>query len=192
MKLTEKTKRYLLVLGGILLGAGLLIGIWLQLKPKAVQQERFGMETGEDAEITLDLEQNGGQAGETETGDGREETEAESLQIETELGTGAGQEGEDTSKNEADDGQKRETVQSIQPDVKKPEVSEEALKNPEQQPEENVPVETTGQEEPQAGDTDGGQIFIPGFGWVENEGGGSSGTVTQDMYENGNKIGVMD
>ena len=43
-----------------------------------------------------------------------------------------------------------------------------------------------------AGDTDGGQIFIPGFGWVENEGGGSSGTVAQDMYENGNKIGVMD
>ncbi|MFR3367923.1 MAG: DUF6550 family protein [Gallintestinimicrobium sp.] len=33
---------------------------------------------------------------------------------------------------------------------------------------------------------------MPGFGWVENEGGGSSGTVAQDMYENGNKIGVMD
>ena len=47
-------------------------------------------------------------------------------------------------------------------------------------------------DEPQAGDTSGGQIYIPGFGWVENHGGGGSGTVAEDMYENGNKIGIMD
>ena len=47
-------------------------------------------------------------------------------------------------------------------------------------------------DEPQAGDTSGGQIYIPGFGWVENHGGGGSGTVADDMYENGNKIGIMD
>ena len=46
--------------------------------------------------------------------------------------------------------------------------------------------------EPQAGDTEGSQIYIPGFGWVDNQGGGSSGTSAGDMYENGNKIGSMD
>ena len=46
MKLTEKAKRYLLVLGGILLCAGLLVAIWFQLKPEAVPEERFEAETG--------------------------------------------------------------------------------------------------------------------------------------------------
>ena len=45
MKLTEKAKRYLLVLGGILLCAGLLVAIWFQLKPEAVPKERFEAET---------------------------------------------------------------------------------------------------------------------------------------------------
>lgn len=47
-------------------------------------------------------------------------------------------------------------------------------------------------EQPQAGDTSGNQIYVPGFGWVENHGGGGSGTAAEDMYENGNKIGIMD
>ena len=57
MKLTEKAKRYLLVLGGILLCAGLLVAIWFQLKPEAVPEERFEAETGEVTEITVDMEQ---------------------------------------------------------------------------------------------------------------------------------------
>lgn len=192
MKLTEKAKRYLLVLGGILLCAGLLVAIWFQLKPEAVPEERFEAETGEVTEITVDMEQEEEKGQGAQNGDGIVETEPESLQAETELETESGETAQDGLENGADDGQEKDTVQSIQPDVKKPEVPEEALKNPDQQPGENAPGETTGQEEPQADDTDGGQIFIPGFGWVENEGGGSSGTVAQDMYENGNKIGVMD
>lgn len=46
MKLTEKAKRYLLVLGGILLCAGLLVAIWFQLKPEAVPEERFEQKPG--------------------------------------------------------------------------------------------------------------------------------------------------
>ena len=192
MKLTEKAKRYLLVLGGILLCAGLLVAIWFQLKPEAVPEERFEAETGEVTEITVDMEQEEEKGQGAQNGDGIVETEPESLQAETESETESGETAQDGLESGADDGQEKDTVQSIQLDVKKPEVPEEALKNPDQQPGENAPGETTGQEEPQAGDTDGGQIFIPGFGWVENEGGGSSGTVAQDMYENGNKIGVMD
>lgn len=35
-------------------------------------------------------------------------------------------------------------------------------------------------------------VWIPGFGWIEDNGGGNVGTVAEDMYESGNKIGIMD
>lgn len=35
-------------------------------------------------------------------------------------------------------------------------------------------------------------VWIPGFGWIEDNGGGNVGTIAEDMYENGNKIGIMD
>lgn len=48
---------------------------------------------------------------------------------------------------------------------------------------------------PQSGDRaiiDGEpHIWIPGFGWVKGESGRSIGTFAADMYENGNKIGIM-
>lgn len=45
---------------------------------------------------------------------------------------------------------------------------------------------------PSHGDTKDGMIYVEGFGWIPNEGGGGSGTEAGDMYENGNKIGIMD
>ena len=71
MKLTEKAKRYLLVLGGILLCAGLLVAIWFQLKPEAVPEERFEAETGEVTEITVDMEQEEEKGQGAQNGDGR-------------------------------------------------------------------------------------------------------------------------
>ncbi|WP_270809979.1 DUF6550 family protein [Hungatella effluvii] len=99
--------------------------------------------------------------------------------------------------------------QAIQPSPEKPTTPpEEVLNNPAQKPDgekvEGTPVAEEHEAvvqpskppaqagEPQAGDTHDGQIYIPGFGWVENNGGGGSGTVVEDMYENGNKIGIMD
>lgn len=35
------------------------------------------------------------------------------------------------------------------------------------------------------------QIYLLGFGWIKDESGESYGTFAADMYENGNKIGVM-
>lgn len=35
------------------------------------------------------------------------------------------------------------------------------------------------------------QVYLLGFGWIKDEGGGSVGTVAADMYENGNKIGII-
>ncbi len=45
---------------------------------------------------------------------------------------------------------------------------------------------------PQNGEVKDGKIYIEGFGWVDYNGGGTSGTQAGDIYENGNKIGVMD
>ena len=140
MKLTEKMKKNLAILGGVLIGIGLIAAIGMQF----------------------------GRAPQTD-----------------------------------------QTTQSIQPKPTKPEPpSKEILTDPTQKPDGTkqdtppVPVDheavekpsepVADPEQPQAGDTSGNQIYVPGFGWVENHGGGGSGTAAEDMYENGNKIGIMD
>lgn len=100
------------------------------------------------------------------------------------------------------------TEQTIQGDVEKPkDPTKEQLTDPTQKPNgEKVetqpepvdhnkvekPTETPkSNDEPQGGDTNNGKIYVPGFGWIEDVGEGE-GTVAEDMYENGNKIGNMD
>ena len=56
-----------------------------------------------------------------------------------------------------------------------------------EEPKESDPVKDT----PTHGTTKDGLIYIDGFGWIPNKGGGGSGSTAEDMYENGNKVGVM-
>ena len=35
-----------------------------------------------------------------------------------------------------------------------------------------------------------GMVYVPGFGWIESQG-PNQATYAEDMYENGNKIGIM-
>ncbi len=44
---------------------------------------------------------------------------------------------------------------------------------------------------PKHGDKKDGMIYINGFGWIVDEGGGSRSEYAEDMYENGNKIGYF-
>ncbi len=44
---------------------------------------------------------------------------------------------------------------------------------------------------PQHGDKKDGMIYINGFGWIPDEGGGSKSEYAGGMYENGNKIGYF-
>lgn len=101
------------------------------------------------------------------------------------------------------------TEQTIQEDVEKPkEPTEEQLTDPTQKPNGDKvetppepvehdkvekPAETPKSNDvPQGGDTNNqGKTYLPGFGWIENSG-ENQGTVAEDMYENGNKIGNMD
>ena len=45
--------------------------------------------------------------------------------------------------------------------------------------------------EPHNGQTSGDYIYVNGFGWIFNEGGGGEGSVNYEMYCNGNKIGYF-
>ena len=78
-----------------------------------------------------------------------------------------------------------------------PEIEDEnMLTNPDAEPiyelEQTEPQQTElPSNTPKHGDTKDGKIYINGFGWVVDEGGGGSGEPAPDMYENGNKIGYF-
>lgn len=198
MKLTEKTKRYLAIGGGAVICIGLVAAISLQFGKMPAGEDTLPEESSAVTEIVVD-------PGEVQI---EESDSAADLVIKPETGTET--EPEETAYPvDSRPAQTDQTEQSIQPDVTKPEEpSEDVLTDPTKMPD-GTKVETpptpvghdevvtpTEQEpapgEPQAGDTQNGQIYIPGFGWVQNNGGGGSGTVAEDMYENGNKIGIMD
>ena len=56
-----------------------------------------------------------------------------------------------------------------------------------QPPEEVITADTT----PANGTIKGDMIYIIGFGWIDNEGGGGEGTYDHEMKTNGNKIGCF-
>ena len=80
-----------------------------------------------------------------------------------------------------------------------PEITDEAvLTNPDVIPEytpEQTTVADTSDEQPadtpKHGEKKDGKIYINGFGWVTDNGGGGQAEYADDMYENGNKIGYF-
>ncbi len=77
-----------------------------------------------------------------------------------------------------------------------PKVEDEAVLTDPAAPPEYEPQQTTvtaapeqKSDTPNHGETKDGKIYINGFGWVKDEGGGGTGYVDTEMYQNGNKIG---
>ena len=74
---------------------------------------------------------------------------------------------------------------------------EEMLTNPDKEPTyeseqtEVKPQSETISDTPKHGDTQDDMIYINGFGWVKDEGGGGIGYTDTEMYQNGNKIGYF-
>ena len=92
------------------------------------------------------------------------------------------------------------TAQTIQGDVSKPEYTEEQLRNPDQKPngekvteDEVEPSENTPKtdNQPQGGDTKDGQIYVPGFGWITDNGGGGQGTTVDGDGDINKQVGSM-
>ena len=77
----------------------------------------------------------------------------------------------------------------------KPVVKDEgALKNPDTPPvydKEQTTVEEKSSE-PKSGDKKDGKVYIPGFGWVKDEGGGSQGKVGKSDGDINKQVGIMD
>lgn len=66
-------------------------------------------------------------------------------------------------------------------------------KEPNYKPEQTEvkPQQETPSDTPKHGDKKDGQIYIDGFGWIKDEGGGGIGYTDNEMYQNGNKIGYF-
>lgn len=194
MKMTEKTKRNLAIGGGAVICIALIAAIGLQFGKAPAGEDVLPVDTPPASEVVVD-------PGEAATG----KTEEKELVIET--GSKETEPETDSTKPvDARPAQTDQSEQSIQPEVTKPAEPEETVKtDPTQKPDgtkvetppapveheevvtptETVPVT----DQPQGGETQGGKVYLPGFGWVTDT--GSDGTTADDMYENGNKIGEM-
>lgn len=215
MKLTEKAKRYLAVGGGAVVCIALIAAISLQFKKAPMGEDTVPESSRQTADLLIDPSGGTGSRDEkgepateqgtvAETKTAKAEMKGTEIVIQPNASTESAGQAVDARPAQTD-----QTEQSIQPEPTKPEApKEETLKDPAVKPDgtkvegepeavEHDAVERPAETEstagtPQAGDTSGSQIYVPGFGWVENHGGGGSGTVAEDMYENGNKIGIMD
>lgn len=101
-------------------------------------------------------------------------------------------------------------VQSMQPTPVKTENQKPAEASDEESSEESTEGTKTGEvdtakktvmreqpstensDTPKHGDIQGDKIYFDGFGWVDYNGGETIGIPAHDIYENGNKIGIMD
>lgn len=87
----------------------------------------------------------------------------------------------------------RRTNRPLPPQIE----DEEMLTNPDKEPTyepeqtEVKPQPETPSDTPKHGDRKDGMIYINGFGWVKDEGGGGIGYTDTEMYQNGNKIGYF-
>lgn len=163
--MNTKMKKWLAVAGGLLICAVLAVLI----------ASRFSTEQPQDAPLPEPASEAGavavGLVGEAES------TEKEEVVtvVKPEIESSQSAEGGAVSSGAA---------QTIQPDVSKPETaadtdephtapSDPRYTDPESKPDNGAqsPQSST----PQNGDTSGGQIYVEGFGWVENHGGGGSG-----------------
>ena len=179
----EKTKKMLLmtvlIAAAVLLVAGISMRLYKDTKKDVPASTEAPMET----EVVVDTEAESVPEKEPET---------EELVIETEK----------TNEINASD-------QNLQPDPVKteeekptepPTVKEDSnLENPAVEPQYEEPATKPAEQSagtntdntPSNGQTKDGMIYIEGFGWVTDEGGGGVGIQDDQIYENGNKIGIM-
>lgn len=193
ISMTMKTKRGLAICGGTALCAALALLIAMRFAPDGEQQLTPSIpETASSPTVNADISaSNKGNPENTESSDSG--TEA-TLQPEIDFDDFIENGGIEINQDFTDP--KSNTGQSTPPDP--PKIEDGAmLTNPNTEPtytpEQLRPNTQTTSEpnsgSPKHGDTKNGMIYINGFGWVKDEGGGGRGETASDMYENGNKIG---
>ena len=170
--INDKTKRRLIVSGGLIISVILIILISAQFRKEPIAEAELPNESEETVDIILETPQN---------------TEKEEQIIVPEI--------EITDTETKDNGAiDTGTEQTIQGDPEKPkEPTKKQLEDPTQKPNgEKVetppepvehdkvekPAETQKKnDEPQGGDSNNGKIYVPGFGWIDDVGEGQGTTV---------------
>lgn len=176
----DSTKKRLIIAGLVAVSVLLIFGISRVLYKEPVQELPKESKPTEEVELMVDTEETGQVQKETES---TEETKELIIETETENGVESGkQEIQQTPEKTEDEKPEEPPALTEDADTTKPDTPPEY-----EEPEGTKPlVDDT----PKTGDTKDGMIYIEGFGWVVDNGGGGSGTVADDMYENGNKVGI--
>lgn len=206
--ISDKTKKWLVVTGGLVICAVLVVMISSQFKKEPIEDVVLPSQGEQVSDVTIEKPNDTEKLDEEKTMDKVDITDQEDK---------AGKEKgvkvppvkipdtQSTNKNGVDKG----AEQTIQKDVEKPkEPTKEQLTNPTQKPNgekvtepptnvdhEKVekPVELPKKkDEPKGGDTNNkGQTYLPGFGWIENSG-ENQGTKVDGDGDINKQIGNMD
>ena len=162
--INEKVKKWLIISGGLVLSAVLLVAIMSQFKAPPINDLDLPDPNSTTQKVAVES---------PDMTEKENDIKVSPIEIEK----------EPNNANGVDKG----IEQTIQPDPIKPEYTDEQLKNPDQKPngekvtEKDKPVEHNKVEkpntppksdnEPQGGDVNSkGEIYLPGFGWIKNSG----------------------
>lgn len=190
----ENTKKWLVIAGLAAVCVLLVFGISRVIYKEPVQSLPEESRTEEDTELVID----GGEISKLPESDSPED--AENTEEEKELVIDIQPETEQIESGQQEIQKEPEKTEDEKPQ-EPPALTEDAnTTNPATPPAYEEPEKTTppandtssAENTPKTGDTKDGMVYIEGFGWIVDNGGGGSGTVADDMYENGNKVGIMD
>ena len=200
--MTMKTKRGLAVGGGTVLCAALAILIAARFAPEPEATAPDASDTSSTTSISVEIST----AKREETKPIEIEKPAESTII-PDNSTPIESDPEKEAANFIEDGgieinqdfsepEKTESASQNEPPEPPKIEDEEMLTNPNKEPtyepeQTEVKQPETPSDIPKHGDRKDGMIYIDGFGWVVDEGGGGVCEPAPDMYENGNKIGYF-
>lgn len=188
-KWNEKTKKFAVIAALAVVGVGVLAGISLCIYKDTPQEvEIHQTELSED---TVDIPETDLNVSPKE---GAATSDSEEMVVSTEI----------SQETESEKGY----VQSLQPTPVKTEDQkpDEEIKDSTREKKESTPKSTeklVEQQSPEAqpsgddntprhGDIQGDKIYFDGFGWVDYNGGETIEIQAEEIYENGNKIGIMD
>lgn len=180
----ENTKKWLVIMGLAIVCVLLVFGISSVIYKEPVQVLPEESKIAEDTELIID----GGEVSkEPEADRAKDTTEKDGLTIDIPKETEQIESGQQEIQKEPE---KTEDEKPQSP----PEVTEDTdIENPNTTPAYKAPEESTpaADDNPQTGSSKDGMVYVEGFGWLPDEGAGT-GINADNMYENGNKVGIMD
>lgn len=188
-KWNEKTKKFAVIAALAVVGVGVLAGISLCIykdTPQEVEihQTELSEDTVDIPKTDLNVSAKEGSA----TSDSEEMVVSTETSQETESEKGYVQSLQPTPVKTEDQKPDEETKDSTR--EKKESTPKSTEKLVEQQSPEAQP--SGDDNTPRHGDIQGDKIYFDGFGWVDYNGGETIEIQAEEIYENGNKIGIMD